>query len=187
MWSGEIMSLNELCQIAPDRNFVEIILYYSPDKEEIKPWIYPLKDRLLTYDEWMECIALVTSWYSSMAPDVIDRHNSQWQQPPKVIYRQPESTKTRQKDGNIYILKGDRFYKIGQAVKIDSRIEQFSPLLPFPVEFVHSFATDNMDAAEKELHERFADKHTHGEWFALTEDDVAWLKTMGKAGTGGEH
>lgn len=171
------MSLHELCEMSRGCNFIEIVLYYDPTKEEIKPYLHPLGERLLTYDEWLECTALVTSWYLSVDREEIARHNAKLGNPLARPFPKREATKERQRHGFIYVIKGDRYCKIGQAVDVPTRIEQFSPALPFPVEIIHTFATDDMNAAENELHERFADKRTGGEWFALSEEDIQWLKT----------
>lgn len=80
--------------------------------------------------------------------------------------------------GYIYILQGGPYFKIGRTNSLDRRLEQITPKLPFQVELIHSFETDDMHHAETELHRRFADKRSNGEWFELDGEDIAWIKTL---------
>jgi len=136
----------------------------------------------LTWAEWRQAVELVEIWYGSVTDEHIAAHNETWlgQQYAKAgsQFRTAPKTKKQSTNGWIYILKGDRYYKIGRSVNPYTRVEQFAPLLPFPVEIVHTFVVEDMHTAEKDLHERFADKRTNGEWFALDEADLEWVKSL---------
>lgn len=175
------MLLDPLCSLQRQKHFVELVLYYQPGRTMIKPYLHGLDGRELTRAEWQQFVALVDAWYRRLPitdQELIDG-NMEWEQVrPDRRSRKRTKTKDRQKDGWIYVLKGDRFYKIGQAVRVDNRVTQIEPALPFPVEVVHSFPTDNMDNAERELHRQFADKQIHGEWFALDDADLEYIKSL---------
>ncbi len=51
--------------------------------------------------------------------------------------------------------------------------------MPYDLELLVSIETDDRDSLEKELHEKFADKRKKGEWFDLTEEDIAYIKGLG--------
>lgn len=82
------------------------------------------------------------------------------------------------KHGFVYLIKSGETYKIGKAKRIDDRMSSISPVLPHPIELIHSIERDEYDALELELHERFADKRLNGEWFALTEQDIEAIKAI---------
>ena len=77
--------------------------------------------------------------------------------------------------GYIYLLEEptNRWYKIGMSRDANKRIKGLR--LPFKVTMLHSFPSDDVAQVEQYLHEKFADKRLHGEWFALTQEDVNWL------------
>lgn len=77
----------------------------------------------------------------------------------------------------VYLMKGDRYYKIGKSLCPSTRLEAFSTL-PFPVELLCVIAASNMHALERQLHERYAAKRTHGEWFLLSRADVAEILAL---------
>lgn len=77
--------------------------------------------------------------------------------------------------GYIYLLEEpiNHWYKIGMSRDTNKRIKGLR--LPFKVTMLHSFPSDDVAQVEQYLHEKFADKRLHGEWFALTPEDVNWL------------
>jgi hypothetical protein len=83
-----------------------------------------------------------------------------------------------QPDGYVYVLGGGGFHKIGKAANLDRRIRQLAIQLPWPVSVEHVIECEDHSLAEKSLHERFADKRAHGEWFRLEPDDLADLKAI---------
>jgi len=170
------MSLDNLCELASDRTHIEIVLYYEPGRDQIAPHIHPLLGRMLEYREWLELQDLVANWYELHSDDEIEKTNAAWF-PPRPEHA-PGQAQQQQYDGWIYVLQADQYYKIGQTVDLDRRLTQIVPQLPFPAELAHTFHTSDMNATETALHEKFADKRTHGEWFRLDEDDIAWLKSQ---------
>lgn len=84
----------------------------------------------------------------------------------------PKQPRGKQR-GYVYLIRSERDeYKIGKTKSINKRIAWFSVKLPFKIEHIHTIECEDMDDAEKLLHERYAAKRLHGEWFALTEQDV---------------
>jgi hypothetical protein len=78
--------------------------------------------------------------------------------------------------GHVYLIRSGNTYKIGKAKNVDFRVTSISPVLPYPVELIHSIELDGYDTLESELHQRFAGKRLNGEWFSLDDADVEYIK-----------
>lgn len=77
--------------------------------------------------------------------------------------------------GFVYVIQmaGHDIFKIGRSNDVTRRMSQFGVQLPFP--FVVRFARKVQEPTRLEavLHECFALKRMNGEWFRLTDRDVA--------------
>jgi len=80
--------------------------------------------------------------------------------------------------GHIYVFRNDKYYKIGRTNDVERRLKQLSHNLPTPLEVICTIPSDDLIKDEQELHSRFDDKRTKGEWFKLSQEDVTWLKTL---------
>lgn len=80
--------------------------------------------------------------------------------------------------GYVYLLQSERGYKIGKSKSPGKRVETLGVVLPFPIDTVALIKTPNMGQLELELHNHFADKRINGEWFALTPEDVEYIKAL---------
>jgi len=91
--------------------------------------------------------------------------------------RPAPSRKTR--PGYVYLIQGENgFYKIGRTVAPENRMKTFNVKLPFNVEYICLVKHDDHVSLETELHERFAAKRINGEWFALNDEDVTYIKAL---------
>lgn len=95
--------------------------------------------------------------------------------PPSPTPEQIDLYLNQSNKGYIYLLEEpiNRWYKIGMSRDANKRIKGLR--LPFKVTMLHSFPSDDVAQVEQYLHEKFANKRLHGEWFALTQEDVNWL------------
>lgn len=92
---------------------------------------------------------------------------------------EPQKTQWRPheiKAGFVYLLKSGTLYKIGASSKVGARIKRLTSILPLGGTLVCTIRTNNMYQLERELHEQFDDKRVKGEWFELTNQDVAAIK-----------
>ena len=76
-------------------------------------------------------------------------------------------------DGFVYIIKSGRFFKIGKTNSAGRREREIAILLPERTKTVHVIKTDDPTGIEEYWHKRFASKRKNGEWFDLTQDDIA--------------
>ena len=82
--------------------------------------------------------------------------------------------------GFVYFLRGpNNLVKIGKASRLDERIKNISPKLPFGVELIHSIETNYMNELEREAHIMFCEQRIRGEWFQLTDIDIHHVVDVG--------
>lgn len=82
--------------------------------------------------------------------------------------------------GYVYLIRSPYGFKIGKTVNIKSRTRLFEVKLPFPISVEHFSWFDDYSRAERELHGIFHGKRLEGEWFDLTPNDIAHIKTLGR-------
>lgn len=83
--------------------------------------------------------------------------------------------------GYVYIIREmdiSGYYKIGRSKSPIRRIADFRLVLPFNIEVVHLIQTNDCANLERVLHMHFASKRVRGEWFALTTDDLDYLRSL---------
>ena len=79
---------------------------------------------------------------------------------------------------NVYILRGgDKFYKVGVAVNVSSRISSIKTSNPFKVELVASRFLEDAESVEQELHIKLREYQTNAqnEWFEMKPAQVLEL------------
>ncbi len=85
-----------------------------------------------------------------------------------------------ERKGYVYLLRADKYYKIGRTNCLDRRMKDIKLQLPFPVERIFSIETSDMVWAETYLHQHFAKFRKNGEWFELGAEDVKWILSLTK-------
>jgi hypothetical protein len=78
--------------------------------------------------------------------------------------------------GFVYLIKMGRYYKIGKTNSVGRRERELAIQLPEASRRVHQISTDDPSGIETYWHNRFRDRRANGEFFALTQADVAAFK-----------
>ena len=79
-------------------------------------------------------------------------------------------------EGFIYVVKHDKFYKIGKTINIEDRLKGLQTASATPFELITSIRTKNYHVIEKQFHKVFENKHVSGEWFNLSKEDIEFIK-----------
>jgi len=78
--------------------------------------------------------------------------------------------------GYVYLIKMGKHHKIGRSNSAGRRQYELAIQLPEKTKLIHQIQTDDPEGIERYWHQRFADRNTNGEWFALTADDIRAFK-----------
>ncbi len=83
-------------------------------------------------------------------------------------------------NSGVYLFRCGDFCKIGVSNDIMKRLQQLRTSNPVHIEHVHTIhcAKDDMLRLEKYLHERYNSKRVRGEWFSLSDEDVAEIRRI---------
>ena len=76
----------------------------------------------------------------------------------------------------LYLIKGWKLTKIGITHNIQKRLITLRRFSPVPLKLLFKINKPNADKLENHLHIKYKDKHSHGEWYNLTEDDIKNIK-----------
>ena len=76
------------------------------------------------------------------------------------------------KSGIIYILKTEKYYKIGKTTNATNRIKTIAIEMPKKPKLVCKYKTNDIDGDEKYLHNQYESKRSNGEWFQLDNEDL---------------
>lgn len=76
------------------------------------------------------------------------------------------------RNGYVYILKNDRYYKIGKSRSPNERFESLQTASPHKIERVQLYKINAYSHHERQLHEIFRTSNVLGEWFELIQEDL---------------
>jgi len=78
--------------------------------------------------------------------------------------------------GEVYFIKVGDFYKIGATRDLYSRLINIQVCNPTECILIHKVKTSNMRLTEKLFKSRFGRLNMRGEWFTLSDADIAYIK-----------
>ena len=78
----------------------------------------------------------------------------------------------------VYIIKGLKLYKIGHTNNFAKRWSMYVTHSDIQPTLIHLIKTPNRVKLEKQLHKLYASKRVHGEWFAINDNDITYLRSL---------
>ena len=82
--------------------------------------------------------------------------------------------------GYVYLIESKEGFKIGRTTRMKERTQLFAVKLPFPIKIRHYAWFSDCVKTESLLHRHFAAQRLEGEWFALSENDIDYIKQLGE-------
>lgn len=141
--------------------------------------------QIMSHQDAMRVIEKINAFYSSVSSDDLEAINDKLerdfyndmsdddQSPPKP--RKP-------KRGVVYLMASGAYHKIRLTTQsVEQRLAEIQKTMPHFIEVVHTIKSDDIETLEAELHERYEGKRVTGEWFALSPEDVFYIKSLGGA------
>lgn len=74
--------------------------------------------------------------------------------------------------GYLYLIKCDKYHKIGVATDMGLRLASLQTGNPYTLEVVCYYEFDKPQTVETALHQKFSNKRVSGEWFELSSEDI---------------
>lgn len=132
-----------------------------------------------SHETWAEIVENVNQFYIHVSPKEVDNLN--WdslepKQEKKALPSLPNPPKPQA--GWVYVVQADKYFKIGISKEPKKRIKTLGTEMPTPLTTIRLFETEDMKKLEEALHNVFAFKRIKGEWFALDESDVEYIKGL---------
>ncbi len=82
------------------------------------------------------------------------------------------------KKETVYFIEGNGLVKIGATRKYaKTRLRQLQVMCPFPLKLLHIVATNDCFSLESYFHDFFKEKRFVSEWFKLSKDDLALVRS----------
>jgi len=108
---------------------------------------------------------LFTKGFIDLSPDMITYNRSD-----NYISWKPTKSKRKPRIAQIYFIQaeGNNLIKIGIAINPKKRLRQLQSASPVKLHLLKII--EGSFPEERELHKRFKDTRTHGEWFLPTQD-----------------
>lgn len=132
--------------------------------------------QVLSRSKWMEIRRKLDAYYTGVSDDEIDEYNRDIKKA-----RAAENSKNKAV-GYIYLLSTNvGYYKIGRAMNLEERLTDHRRAYPVEITVEHSIRVSDVFTCELYLLKQFREKRLQGEWFSLTPDEVAWIKSLDKA------
>jgi len=152
-------------------------MIYQIGRYEGKPYISDTMGFPERYEAILEIAAIAKEILESGSPESINAKASEAvakYEANRFTQGDFRSKSRKAKPGYVYLLKSEELnrWKIGRAYNPGLRGCQLEKQSPTPISIVHTVKTNDPILLEKQLHDTFADKRIHGEWFELDATDV---------------
>jgi predicted DNA-binding antitoxin AbrB/MazE fold protein len=137
--------------------------------------LYALKlngGEMLDIKRSKEILSLLSELYNNIDDDFVEIYNEELRaKDNKRRYINSKVEKETQPK-YLYLVKADKYYKIGITKSPVSRLSDLMTLPPFEGEVLKCVMVDKAEDREKYLHKKYDDKRVNGEWFVLSDREI---------------
>jgi hypothetical protein len=136
---------------------------------------------VMAHTDAMKCIEALLEFYDHHTEAEIIQHNEGMKIPfSNDVTPTPKGEPIASKNkGVVYLMQMGEFYKIGfTRISAQARRVILQSSSPYPIEVLHEIRTSTPEQLERSLHEQFAHKRRNNEWFALSPDEVDYIKGL---------
>jgi hypothetical protein len=143
----------------------------------------PWRNRILNKDEAKTVYEDHIAFCDLVGDEALDKYNASIDAPAKIDpFALADSIWPSEKklaDGYVYLIgTSNQEYKIGWSLIPERRILSVQSPTRADKEMLHMFRCADVKRIERVLHDLYRCKRIQGEWFALTESDVEWIKSI---------
>jgi hypothetical protein len=78
------------------------------------------------------------------------------------------------KPGFVYLIECHEYVKVGYADNVAVRLSQLQTGCPYELRLLKAFPVDNMETAERKMHELWKRYEVRGEWFNVPAGELAF-------------
>ena len=138
-------------------------------------YVYGTDELFADHNEVEQLLKSIRTFYDNVTPEELAILNTAV--PEKFV----SAPRRVDRSGYVYLLKqvNGTLYKIGRTKNPKVRSKTFGISLPFEVSYECWIRCSDMIATEKELHNKFSLKRKDTtEWFALSNNDVVYIKGL---------
>ena len=131
---------------------------------------------LYTHEECKKLIIEIEKFHEIFSEEDITKSNNT-RNDKSLVHHHILNSKAKAPKLVYLISKNESNYKIGISSNPKERLKQFKIVEP-SVQLLHAFKADNALRAEEVLHHIFRKKNVGGEWFKLSEEDIAEFQSV---------
>ena len=97
----------------------------------------------------------------------------------QVVVEAKKEYRYKPKGGCIYVIHcvGFPYYKIGQSIDPQSRLDNLQIGVPFDLELCYVVVVQDMNEVEYKVQQSHKDKHIRGEWYMFTDEELEFIKS----------
>lgn len=139
--------------------------------------------RILTRSEWELLRDRIDTLYNGNSEEdiaaILLAAQRKWSDDLHAEIREKKNRPKPITPGFVYVITSEQGrYKIGRTVSMSSRMANLNTVSPYNLQLICTFKCADPKQLEEKLHLKFAPSRKRGEWFDLSSDEVAWLRSF---------
>lgn len=135
---------------------------------------------IMSRSYWEDFKTRVDAFYAQTSDAQIEEYNTRPREKRTGRHATRVAVEPQKYPGFIYLMHAEQtpWYKIGRGVNPKARRTEFNTQAPYRCVIIHTFAMEDTVRMEAALHKHFKHLRGRGEWFTLSEEDVAFIQGL---------